>query len=80
MDPPKIKYMDNKSIMVINNYGCIRQLFVPFKVQVIHATAILVKNAWVIVEEVQQSDKYLLLYRIGKNWWPYYVFKLSVEF
>lgn len=80
MDPPKINYVSNNSIMVINNYGSIRQLFVPFKVQVIHATAILVKDAWVVVDEVQQSDKYLLLYRIGRNWWPYYVFKLSVEF
>ena len=80
MDPPKINYVSNNSIMVINNYGSIRQLFVPFKVQVIHATAILVKDAWVVVDEVQQSDKYLLLYRIGRNWWPFYVFKLSVEF
>jgi signal peptidase I len=80
MDPPKINYVNNNSIMVINNYGSIRQLFVPFKVKVIHATAILVKDAWVVVDEVQQSDKYLLLYRIGRNWWPYYVFKLSVEF
>ncbi len=80
MDPPKINYVSNNSIMVINNYGSIRQLFVPFKVQVIHATAILVKDAWVVVDEVEQSDKYLLLYRIGTNWWPYYVFKLSVEF
>lgn len=66
--------------MVVNNYGSIRQLFGPFKVQVINATAILVKNEWVVVEEVQKSDKFLLLYRIGRNWWPYYVFKLSVEF
>lgn len=80
MKSPKINYVSNNCIMVINNYGYIRQLFVPFKVQVIHATAILVKNAWVVVEEVQQSDKYLLLYRIGRYWWPYYVFKLSVEF
>jgi hypothetical protein len=80
MDPPKINYVSNNSIMVINNYGSIRQLFVPFKVQVKHATASLVKNAHVVVEEVQQHDKYLLLYRIGRNWWPYYVFKLSVKF
>lgn len=80
MDPPKINYVTNNSIMVINNYGSIRQLFVPFKVQVKHATASLVKDAYVIVEEVQQNDKYLLLYRIANKWWPYYVFNLSVEF
>jgi hypothetical protein len=80
MDPPKINYISNNSIMVVNNYGCIRQLFVPFRVQVIHATDSLVKDAYVVVEEVQQHDKYLLLYRIANKWWPYYVFKLSVEF
>ena len=80
MDPPKINYVSNNSIMVINNYGSIRQLFVPFKVQVILATSTLVKDAYVVVEEVQQHDKYLLLYRIANKWWPYYVFKLSVEF
>ena len=80
MDPPKINYINNNSIMVINNYGYIRQLFVPFKVQVLQATSKLVKDAYVVVEEVQQHDKYLLLYRIANKWWPYYVFKLSVEF
>jgi hypothetical protein len=80
MNPTKINYVSNNSIMVINNYGCIRQLFVPFKAKVILATASLVKDAYVIVEEVQQNDKYLLLYRIANKWWPYYAFKLSVEF
>ena len=80
MDPPKINYVSNNSIMIINNYGCLRQLFVPFKVQVLHATSTLVKGVYVHVEEVQQHDKYLLLYRIANKWWPYYVFKLSVEF
>lgn len=80
MDPLKINYVSNNSNMVVNNYCFIRQLFGPFKVQVIHAKAILVKNAWIVVEEVKKSDKFLLLYRIGRNWGPYYVFKLSVEF
>ncbi len=80
MDPPKIKYLDNGSIMIINNHGKLRQLFVPFRVQVAHATPTLVKDVWVYVEEVQQHDKYLLLYRIANNWWPYYVFRLHVDF
>jgi len=80
MDPPKINYISNNSIMVINKYGCIRQLFVPFRAQVIHSAATLVKDAFVLVEEVQQHDKYLLIYRIANKWWPYYVFKLTVEF
>jgi hypothetical protein len=80
MKSPEINYVSNNSIMVINNYGSMRQLFVPFKAKVILPTASLVKDAYVVVEEVQQHDKYLLLYRIANKWWPYYVFKLSVEF
>jgi hypothetical protein len=80
MNSPKINYISNNSIMVITNNGCIRQLFVPFKAQVILPTASLVKHAFVFIEEVQQHDKYLLLYRIANKWWPYYAFKLSVEF
>jgi len=80
MDPFKINYVNNNSIMAINKHGCIRQLFVPFRVQVTLSTAALVKDAWVVVEEVRQHDKYLLLYRILNRWLPYYVFKLSIEF
>ena len=80
MDPPKINYINNNSIMVINNRGSMRQLFVPFRAQVIQKTATLVKNTWVVVEEVRQHNKYLLIYRIANTWWPYYAFRLSVEF
>ena len=44
MDPPKINYVDPNRIMVINPTGKIRQLFVPFKVQVLEDTDILKKN------------------------------------
>lgn len=80
MDPPKINYVSHNSIMVINNHGKIRQLFVPFQAKVIHATPILLKDTLVMVEEVQQHEKYLILYRVARNWWPYYIFRLSVEF
>ena len=80
MDPPKINYINNNSIMVINNRGSMRQLFVPFRAQVVKDTPTLIKKTWVVVEEVRQHNKYLLIYRIAKTWWPYYAFRLSVEF
>ncbi len=80
MVPTQINYLNNNSILVISNNGLLRQLFVPFRVQVALSTAALVKDAWVVVEEVRQHDKYLLLYRISNRWLPYYVFKLSIEF
>jgi hypothetical protein len=80
MDPPKINYIINNSIMVINNRGSMRQLFVPFRAQVVQDAPTLIKKTWVVVEEVRQHDKFLLIYRIANTWWPYYVFRLSVEF
>lgn len=80
MDPFKINYVSNNSIMAINKHGCLRQLFVPFSVQVIQVTASLKKDAHVVVEEVRQHEKFILLYRIANRWLPYFVFKLSIEF
>jgi hypothetical protein len=80
MDPPKINYVDPKSIMVINPTGKIRQLFVPFKVQVLEDTDILKKNSWVLVEEVQPHKEYKMLYRITKYWWPFDLFKIAATF
>ena len=80
MDPPKINYVDHNSILIINPAGKMRQLFVPFRVQVLHDTTNLKKNSWVIVEEVQASGKYQLLYRVTVDWWPYNLFRLQVNF
>ena len=80
MDPPQINYVDHNSILIINPAGKMRQLFVPFRVQVLHDTTILKKNSWVIVEEVQPSAQYQLLYRVTVDWWPYSLFRLQVNF
>ena len=55
MDPPQISYVDYNSILIINPKGKMRQLFVPFRVQVIQDTTILKRNTWVFVEEVHAS-------------------------
>ena len=80
MDPPQINYVDNNSILIINPGGKLRQLFVPFRVQVLHETSILKKNSWALVEEVQLHKEHKLLYRITTNWWPYNLFRLQVNF
>ena len=80
MDPPKIKYYDPYSVIVINHNGQMRQLFVPFKVKVIEHTSVLVKDAWLVVEEIISHETHRLLYRIGNQWWPYYAFKIEVRF
>ena len=80
MDPPHVSYVDHHSILAINSKGKIKQLFVPFRVQVVQETDFLKVRSWVLVEEVQQHDHYLLLYRIANVWWPYYLFRLQVQF
>ena len=80
MDPPKINYVDNNSILVVNPVGRMRQLFVPFRVQVIAETSILLLNSWVLVEQIKAHDEHIILYRVLNLWWPYNVFKLSVIF
>jgi len=75
-----IDYVDPKSILVINPKGKMRQLFVPFRVQVITPTNILKVNSWVIVDEIQTHKEYKLLYKIGSNWWQYHLFRIAVVF
>lgn len=80
MDPPQINYVNHNSIMIINPAGKMRQLFVPFKVQLLHDTSVLKKNTWVMVEEVQPHHQYKMLYRVTTHWWPYDLFKIAATF
>ncbi len=80
MKKPEIRLVDFKSIMVINAAGKMRQLFVPFRVQVILDTTSLKKGTWVIVEEVQPHLQHKLVYRIGSNFWQYDLFRIAVVF
>ena len=80
MDPPQISYVDYNSILIINPKGKMRQLFVPFRVQVIQDTNTLKRNTWVFVEEVQAHDQHKMLYRVISLWWPYHLFRIQVNF
>ena len=80
MDSQEINYVDCKSILVINATGKMRQLFVPFRVQVILDSSTLKKGSWVIVDEVQTHTHFKLIYRIGMNWWQYDLFRIAVVF
>ncbi len=80
MNPAIVNYIDYNSILVINPTGQMRQLFTPFKVQVIHETSILICGTCVWVEEIKPHHELKLIYRIGNNWWPYNSFRLTVLF
>ena len=80
MDPPQINYVDRNSILIVNPAGQMRQLFVPFRVYVLSETNILKINHWVLVEEVRANEEHKMLYRVASNWWPYYIFKIQINF
>ena len=80
MDPPQINYVDRNSILIINPNGKMRQLYVPFRVQVIQDTTVLKMNTWVIVEEIMPHDQNKLLYRVTAHWWPYSIFRIQIHF
>lgn len=80
MDPPQINYINHNSILIINPKGKIRQLFTPFKVQLINDISILKKNSWVVVDLVKASPSYKLMFRIGSKWYPYHLFRITIKF
>jgi hypothetical protein len=78
MGPPHINYINHNSILVINTTGEIRQLFVPFQVQVTIDILVLKKKSMLLVEEVQSHYKYHLIYRILGRWYPFTYFRITV--
>jgi hypothetical protein len=80
MDPPKINFVPNNTLLVIKPNGKIRQLFTPFNAQVLQNTEHFIENGWVVVEEIRQHPKHILIYRVINQWWPYNIFKIDVRF
>ena len=80
MDPPKFTFVNNNTLIVINQKGKMRQLFTPFNVQVLQDTEHFKENSWVVVEEIIQHPQHILIYRVINQWWPYYIFKIDVKF
>ena len=80
MKQPRIDYLDETSILVINQSGKMRQLHCPFKVQVTRDAAPLKKDSWVIVESVKQHPERKLIYRIADKWWQYDIFFIKVVY
>ena len=80
MEPPKIKYYDLHSVIVINSNGRMRQVFTPFKAQVMIANSAFEVNSWVYIEEVLPHETYRIIYRVGNQCLPYFVFRLTVKF
>ncbi len=77
---PHLNFVDYNSLLIINPAGKMRQLFVPFKVQLLQDTGKLKKDTWMTVEEIDSHKDYKILYRIASSWFPYYLFRISAVF
>ena len=64
MDPPKINYINNKTLMVVNPSGKMRELFVPLNVQVLKDTEHFKAKSWLddnlppIFQEYETSSRH----------------------
>ncbi len=76
----QIIHFDPYSLLVINASGKLKQLFVPIKMQVLSDNTWLKKDNWVMVDEIQPHLQHLLIFRIDSQWFPYHIFRLSVNF
>lgn len=74
-----IRYQDPKSILIVNEKGQIRQLFVPFRVKCIEAVQNIPVNSYVYVDSVFLHRKYLLLYFINQRLIPYNHFTFQIS-
>jgi len=73
-----IMYQDPKSILVINEKGQMKQLFIPFRVKCIEAVQNIPVGSFVFVESVFLHRKYLLLYWINQTLIPYNYFTIQI--
>jgi len=81
MDPPhEIKYIDDRSILLINTTGNLRQLFVPFMVQCIKPAGNIKPETWVYVEEVGQHHQLRIVYKVFNDWLPYSCFRIIIYY
>jgi len=80
MHSAQVNYVDENSLLVINPAGKMRQLFVPFRVQLLMDTSRFKKNTWVFVEAIKADDQFTLLYGICGYYYPYFFFRVKVTF
>jgi hypothetical protein len=76
MDPPEIYVENPYSLMIVNRTGGMKRLYTPFRVQVQADIGNLSPDTWVYVDQVQEHDKHLIIYRVSTKWFPYKYFRL----
>ncbi|MCF8293998.1 MAG: hypothetical protein K9I70_09320 [Chitinophagaceae bacterium] len=75
---PSIKYIDHKSILVVNPAGQLRKVFVPFRVYV-RGTELTQKQVY-MVEEILTTERDEIVYVINSKPYYHHHFKLDILF
>ena len=75
-----IQYYDTYSILVVNNNSRIRRLYCPFMVLCEKSIGEIQENTCVYVDEVIKDPCYLICYKIGGKTYPYFNFRISINF
>lgn len=73
----RINYANSNSIFIINQYGKVKQLFVPIRVKCILSQELIRENSLVYVEQVEAHHIYRIVYRIFDTWYPYNCFRIQ---
>lgn len=73
-------YVDDRSILVVNGSGVMRQLFVPFRVVCLYDFGEIRKGTTVYVECVMQGTGHQLLFQVLQQWIPHSHFSLQLSF
>lgn len=73
-------YCDPHSILVVNNLGRLRQLYVPFKVCCTRDVGRFTVGSYVFVEEVVSGDRDELIYMIGDAAYHHRHFRIAATF
>lgn len=74
------KYHNNNCLLILNQKGNLKQLFVPFKVKCINYIEGISPDTWVYVDQVSQGSKNLILFQVFNTWVPYYHFQIIINF
>ena len=73
-------YVDNRSIIVINQQGHLRKLYCPFRVLCIDSINTISVNTWCYVERVEMSSDTHIIYQIGDVLYPFHHFHIYIKF
>jgi hypothetical protein len=72
----QVYYSTNNSLLVVNQHGNLRRLYVPIAVKTLVDVGALKMGAHVYVEEVAAHNKHKIVYRVFNVWYPYNYFSL----